>query len=86
MPARIAQSVQHRALGREVMGSNLPAVPEVTLGSHSSNSLTKPGCQIGTRLWPGKSELTPRIHYMQATESTGDGASTLALKPKGGVN
>ena len=26
------------------------------------------------------------IHYVQATSSTGDGASTLALKPMGGVN
>ena len=26
------------------------------------------------------------IHYAQATEGTGDGAPTLALKPMGGVN
>ena len=28
----------------------------------------------------------PRIHYTQARESTGDGVSTLGLKPMGGVN
>ena len=33
--------------------------------------------------WP---QLTPMIHYTQATSSTGDGASTLALKPMGRVN
>ena len=32
-----------------VMGSNLPTVPEVTLGSHSSGSLTIPRCKIGDR-------------------------------------
>ena len=31
-------------------------------------------------------ELTTRIDYVKATESAGDGASTLALKPMGGVN
>ena len=35
--------------------------------------------------WPRQSELTPRIHYVQATSSAGHGASTLALKPMGGV-
>ena len=49
--ARIAQSVERRALGSEVLGS-LPAVPEVTLGGHSSSSLTIPGCKIETRPWP----------------------------------
>ena len=34
----------------------------------------------------GKSELTHRIHYAQVISSTGNGASTLALKPMGGVN
>ena len=58
----------------------------VTLGSHSSGSLTKPRCKIWTRPWLGKSKLTPRIHYVQVTESAGNGASTLALKPMGGVN
>ena len=42
--------------GCEVLASNLPlaAVPEATLGSHSSSSLTIPRCKIGTRPWPGK--------------------------------
>ena len=31
-------------------------------------------------------ELTPRIYYVQATESSGDGACTLALKPMSEVN
>ena len=65
------------------MGSNLLAILEVTLGGHSSVSLTIPRCKIGTRSWPGQSELTPRIHYVQATESAGDGACTLPLKPYG---
>ena len=64
------------------MGSNLP----VTLDGHSSGSLTIPRCKIGTSPWPGQPELTQRIHYVQASESTGDGASTLALKPMGRVN
>ena len=68
------------------MGLNLSAVPEVTLGGHSSGSLTTPRCKIGTRPCLGKSELAPRIYYMQTTASTGDGASTLALKPMGEVN
>ena len=34
----------------------------------------------------GKSELTPRIHYMRATSGASDDASNLALKPMGGVN
>ena len=61
-------------------GSNLPAVLEMTLGSHSSNSLTIPRCKIGTR----PSSL--QIHYMQATESACNGSSILALKPMGRVN
>ena len=87
-PPGIAQVVEHRDLGRKVVGLNLPAVPEVTLGSHSSSSLTIPRCKFRTRPWPGHSEITMRIHYEQATENTGDGASTLslALKPMGGVN
>ena len=49
--AGIAQFVQSWALGHEVVGSNLTlsAVPEVTLGGHSSGSLTIPSCKIGTR-------------------------------------
>ena len=31
---------------------------------------------------PAWSELTPRIHCTQVTSSAGDGASTLALKPR----
>ena len=50
LPAGIAQLVERWALGHEVLGSNLPqAVPEVTLGSYSSGSLTIPRCKIGTR-------------------------------------
>ena len=45
--------------------SVLPAIPEVTLGGHSKASLTIPRCRIGTRPWPGNSELTLRIHYAQ---------------------
>ena len=65
-------SARRRALGREVVGSNLhlPAVPEVTLGSHSSGHLTIPKCEIGTRPWPGQSELTLRIQPKSKTEST----------------
>ena len=37
--ARIVQSVESRTLDREVMGSNLPAVPEVTMGGHFCCSL-----------------------------------------------
>ena len=72
-----------RSLGREVVGSNLPPVPEVTLGGHSSGSLTIPRYKIGTRPWLEQSQLTLRIHYTQVTESGGNGASTLALKPTG---
>ena len=59
------------------MGSNLPAVLEVTLGGHSSGRLTIP---IGTRPWHGQSELILRFHYVQATESADNGTPTLALK------
>ena len=46
------------AFAREVVGSNVPLPPilEVTLGGHSSGSLTIPRCKIGTL----------RIHYTQA--------------------
>ena len=40
--ASIAQLVECCALGFEVVGSNLPAVPEVTLDGHSRDSLTIP--------------------------------------------
>ena len=43
------QSVQHRALVPEVVGLNLLAVLEVTLGSHSGGSISIPKCKIGTR-------------------------------------
>ena len=79
-------SVSNSVSSHEVLGLNLPAVPEVTLGGHSSSSLTIPRCNIGTRPWLGKSKLSIRIDYSQVTESTGDGASTLALKSKGWVN
>ena len=49
MWAGIAHLVEHWALGHEVLGLNLPlAVLEVTLGSHSSGSLTIPSYKIGT--------------------------------------
>ena len=64
----------------------MPAVPKVTLGSHSSGNLTITGFKIGARSWLGKSELTPRDHYVQATESAGNAASTLVLKGMDGVN
>ena len=49
-----------KTLGHEVLSLNLPAVTEVTVGSHSSSGLTIPRCQLGTRPWLGKSELTPK--------------------------
>ena len=54
--ARIAQLVEHQALGREVLGSNLL---EVTLGGHSSGSLTVPRCKIGTGLGVGDTGCIP---------------------------
>ena len=79
----IARSVGRRALRREVVGLNLPAVPEVTLGGHSSGGLTIPRCKIETRPW--QSELTLRIITCKPEQSTGNGASTLALKSIGRV-
>ena len=61
-PAGIAQSVGIWALGREVLGSNLQAVLEVTLGHHS---LTIPKCKTGTRPRPGNSRVYSKDHYMQ---------------------
>ena len=49
------KSVESRTLDREVMGSNLPEVPKVTLASRSSV------CQIGTRSWSGQSEFTHKL-------------------------
>ena len=87
IPAGIAQLVERRALGREVVGSNLPlAVPEMTLSSHASGRLTIPRCKIGTRPQPGNSGLTLRIIVHKQEQSTNDGGSTLALKPMGTVN
>ena len=71
--AGIAQSVEHQALGHKVMGLNLPAILEVTMGSHSSNSLTIPRWNIWTRPRRGNSELTLRIitcKREQSAEST----------------
>ena len=59
----------------------MPAIPEVTLGRHSSGTLTIPRCKIGIRPWPGNSELTVRIITHKWEQSTGDDQSTLALKP-----
>ena len=54
-----------QALDHDDVGSNLPAVPEVTLGSHSNSSLTIQSYKIRTRPWPEQSELTLKIHYTQ---------------------
>ena len=51
--------MERQAFDREVVSSNLP----LTLGDHSSGSLTIARCKIGTRLRSGQSELTLRIHY-----------------------
>ena len=57
------------------------------LGSETQRIIISiPRCKMGTRYWSGQSELTPRIHYVQVTESTGNGASTLALKSMARVN
>ena len=72
------------SFGSQVLGSDLPAVLEVTMGDHSSSSFTIPRCKIGTRSWPGQSELTLRIHYM--CKSASGGVSTLSLKHMGRVN
>ena len=86
VPDGIAHLVECWALGPGVLGSNLPLeVLEVTKGGHSSGSLTISRCKIGTMPWPGNSELTLRIYYLQAAERAGDGASTLDLKPMGRV-
>ena len=66
IPVGIAQSVKHWALDHEVVGLNLPADLEVTLGGHSSSSLTIPRCKIGTSPWPRQSQLTLRIKWKQA--------------------
>ena len=80
--------LEQDCLFREVLGSNLPlpAVTEVTLGSHSSGSLTIPRCKIGTRSWLGNSELTLRIIVHKQEQSIGNDGFTLALKPMGTVN
>ena len=62
------------------------AVPEVTLGGHSSGTLTIPRCKIGIRPWPGNSELTLRIITHKQEQITGNDGPTLALKPMGRVN
>ena len=68
------------------MGSNLPAVSEVTLGGHSSSSLTMSRCKIGIKYWLGKIRVDCEDHYVQVRENTGNGASTLALNAMGRVN
>ena len=60
--------------------------PGSDMRSHSSSSLPRPRCKIGTWPWLGKPGLTLKIYYVQVTESTGDGASTLPLKTLGRVN
>ena len=58
--------LNYQALGRKVVGLNLPAIPEVTLSSHSSSSLTIPKCKNGTRPMPGKIRVDSEDHYMKA--------------------
>ena len=58
----------------------------MTLGGHSSGSLTIPRYKVRTRFWPGNSELTLRIITRKQKMSTGDDGSTLALKAMGRVN
>ena len=82
-PVVIAQWLERRALGREVVGSNLPAVSEVTLSGHPSGSLTIPRGKIGSRPRPGNSELTPRIIMSKREQNAGDDGFTLALKVMG---
>ena len=76
MPAGMAQSVKCQPL----------AVSEVTLGGHSSGSLTVPRCKIGIRSRPGNSEFTLKIITCKREQSTADDGSTLVLKPMGRVN
>ena len=61
---------------------------ERALAGHSSGSLTIPKCKIGTKSWPGQSELTLRIithsqkgHPRGTSLCTGNGTSTLDLMP-----
>ena len=54
--SRIAQLVEHQALGCKVVGSNLP-LPAVTLGSHSSSSL------IITRCTHEQGQPKPKTEY-----------------------
>ena len=46
-PAGIAQSTERRALGQEVMGSNLPAILEVTPAVASPYQGVKLGSGLG---------------------------------------
>ena len=54
--------------------------------SHASSSHTIPRCKVGTRPWPGNSELTLRIVICKGEQTAGDDWSILALKPMGRVN
>ena len=62
-------------MGLEVVGSNLLAVPEVTLDGHS---LVVASAYQNLKLGPGLGLVD--------SEDPCNGACTLALKPMGGVN
>ena len=84
-PAGTVQLLERLVLGRKVLVLNLPlAVSGVTLGA--AVYLITPRCRIGTRPWPGNSELTLRIIMCKWELSAGNDGSTLALKPMGRVN
>ena len=76
----IAQLVECQALGH--CGFESAVVLEVTLGGHSSGSLTIPRCKIGTWSRPGQLEVTLRIIMCKQEQR----ASTLVLKPMGRVS
>ena len=54
-------------LNHEVMGSNLPAVPEVTLGGQSSASITIPRCKNWDQSLIWATKFDSEVDYMQMT-------------------
>ena len=81
-PDGIAQLVERRALGREVVGSNLP----VTWGGHCSSSLTNWDQALA---WEFR--VDSENHYAQVREEHKNDRECrqwriLALKPMGRVN
>ena len=74
----ITQLVERRALSREVLGSNLPlVVPEVTLGSYSSGSLTISRCKIWTRLWEFRVDSKDHYTGSESRAQSNDGSTLL---------